>query len=173
MPGNINFQNLPYISFFLIHNIWYPMVYIYMFTCLKTTSPHEGNLKLKELEIWYTNFLYALLSLLEHACITAKKRAPLDTFFRNYEPNYVPEVSLSYLQNMPIYYLLGKHTLSICSFLEYCYMAFVFVHNISCPLERCLVYDTNVHKFFPALNLKTICIKPFTFNNTTFSRYPF
>ena len=144
-----------------------------MFTCLKTTSPHEGNLKLKELEIWYTNFLYALLSLLEHACITAKKRAPLDTFFRNYEPNYVPEVSLSYLQNMPIYYLLGKHTLSICSFLEYCYMAFVFVHNISCPLERCLVYDKNVHKFFPALNLKTICIKPFTFNNTTFSRYPF
>ena len=33
-----------------------------------------------------------------------KKRAPHDSFLRNHEPNCVPEMSLSYLQNMPIYF---------------------------------------------------------------------
>ena len=45
-------------------------------------------------------FLYALLTRLVHSCTAAKKCSPLDTFFGNLEPNRVPEISLSYLQNM-------------------------------------------------------------------------
>ena len=63
-----------------------------------------------------------------HVC-TTRKHAPRDTFFRNHKLNHVSEMSLSYLQNMSIYYPSGKYKLSICSFLEYCY-TIVFVSDI-------------------------------------------
>ena len=37
-------------------------------------------------------------------------------FFKNHEPNRVPEMSLSYMQNMPSYYSSGKYKLSISFF---------------------------------------------------------
>ena len=33
---------------------------------------------------------------------TFASHAPGDTFFRNHEPNRIPEMSFSYLQNLPI-----------------------------------------------------------------------
>ena len=42
---------------------------------------------LKELEILAHSFVYALLRLVPH-----KKHAPRDTFFRNREPNRIPEM---------------------------------------------------------------------------------
>ena len=71
---------------------------------------------LKELEIPAHRFLRAIVHL--------EKRAPRDVFFRNHKPNHVPEISLSYLQNMPIYYHPGKHEISIRSFLEYSAQSF-------------------------------------------------
>ena len=69
---------------------------------------------------------------------TTKKCTPCDTFFRNHEPNRVPEMSLSCLQDMPIFYTSGKYELSIHFSLEYCYTT-VSVHIILClsaPLKR-------------------------------------
>ena len=123
------------------------------------------------MKFWYTILFvwYALLRLLVNACIkVVKKCTPGDTFFRNHEKYCVPKMSLSYLQNMPIYFSSGKYKLSIHSFLIYCY-TIVFGHNFLHPSKWCLVHNKNVHKICSALNLKIICITPFTCNNTTFS----
>ena len=79
------------------------------------------------------NFVCTLLRLPPHVYL--EERAPHDTFFRNHEPNRVPEMSLSYLQNMTIYQPSGKCILSNLSLLQYSY-TIVFVHNILCPLQK-------------------------------------
>ena len=61
------------------------------------------------------------------------KHASCDTFFWNNEPNRVPEMSLNYLQNIPIYCPSGKYKILIYRFLEYCY-TIVFVQDIE-PLK--------------------------------------
>ena len=53
---------------------------------------------------------FVLLRLLVYVCI-AKKRGPCKFFVRNHEVDNVPEIGLSYLQNMPIYYPSRKHKL--------------------------------------------------------------
>ena len=40
-----------------------------------------------------------------------------NTFSTNHKPNQVTEMSLRYLQNMPIYFPSGKYKLSIRSFI--------------------------------------------------------
>ena len=51
---------------------------------------------LKELEILAHSFVYALLRLVPH-----KKHAPRDTFFRNREPNRIPEMRLGCQLRLP------------------------------------------------------------------------
>ena len=124
---------------------------------------------LKELEILRHSFLLALLRLSVHAYSTVvKKCEPCGTFFRNHERNRVPEISLSYSQNMPSYFPSGRYKLSICLFLEYCY-TIVMVDDISRPSNGCLLYDRNVYKILSALNLTLVCINSFTSNKATFS----
>ena len=101
-----------------------PFVSIHLLISIKTTKPHEGSFKvLKKLEILVENFFVCrFFRLLVHVCNTkVKKRALRDTFFRNHEPNRVPETSLSSLQNM-FWFPSAKYKLSIRSFLEYCYI---------------------------------------------------
>ena len=47
----------------------------------------------------------------------------------------LPEMNLSYLQKMPIYYPSGKYKLSNCFFLDYSYII-LFVHGISHPSQK-------------------------------------
>ena len=94
-----------------------------------------------------------LLRLLVHACTTmVKKRAPRDTFFRNYEPNHNPETSLSCHANL--------FPITFNSFLY----ATILVHHIWCPSKGYLVHDRNVH-----MNLTIICIKLFQYFSILFS----
>ena len=71
------------------------------------------------------------------------------TFFRNYEPNRTPEMSLSYLPNMPIYYPSGKDNLSNLYFSEYSYK--ICVHYFM-PLTKvclvCYMIQTTCTNFF-------------------------
>ena len=76
-----------------------------------------------------------------------RARAPNDTFFRNHERNRLPEMSPSYLQNIPTYYLSRKHKLSIPFVLGY-FCTIDFVEDILRPSRECLVHDRNVHKIF-------------------------
>ena len=80
----------------------------------------------------------------------------------------LPELNLSYLQKMPIYYPSGKYKLSNCFFLDYSYII-LFVHGISRPSQK-YVWFGAWHKqraqFFSAMNL-TMFIKLFT--SMTFS----
>ena len=117
-------------------------VSIYVFISTTTTSLHKDNLRAERIGNSDPQFfLYALVRHLVHACtIVVKKHAPWDNFFKNDEPNRVSEMSLSYSQNRPIYFPSGKHKVSICSFLVYCYMT-VFVYDISYSSKGCLVYD--------------------------------
>ena len=69
----------------------------------------------------------------------------------NHESNRVPEMILSYLQNMSFYYPSGKYKLAIHSFF--------FVHDIVL-LKRMFGAWYNVDKIFSALNLTIIFIKP-------------
>ena len=78
-------------------------------------------------------FLDTLLGLLAHMRITVKESTLRDTCFRNHEPNRVPEMSLSYLQHIPIYYTSGKYKLSIRFSLEY----YTIVFHIWCMIETC------------------------------------
>ena len=57
---------------------------------MKTTNPHEGNLRAERIGNSGTNFSCMPCEDLVYACITATKRTPLDTFFRNDEPNDEP-----------------------------------------------------------------------------------
>ena len=114
-------------------------VSIYVFISIKTTSPHEGKLRPERIENSGTLSLYTL-EVLVHMRTTAKELTPCDAFFRNHEPNRVPEMTLSYLQNIPTYYHSGKYKMSIRSALEYCY-TIVFVRDILCPTKGCFVHD--------------------------------
>ena len=142
-----------------------------MFISTKTTSSYVGKCKgWANWKFWNTLFLYALLRLFVHTCATAKKCTPCDTFFfRNLETNRVLQRSFRYLLNMPIYQPSGKYKLSNLSLLEYCY-TIVFINDIFSPSKGYMIYDGNVHKMFSALNLKIICNRSLTYNNTTFSR---
>ena len=77
-------------------------------------------------------------------------------------------MSLSYLQNISIYFNSGKYKLSIRSFLEYFY-TIIFAHVVFYIPQKDFWCMRNVRKIFPALNLTVICIMPFICNNTTFS----
>ena len=93
----------------------------------------------------------------------------LATQWWNYESDCVPEITLSYSQNMAIYFPSAKSKLSISYFLEYCYII-IFVHCISrFYSKRHLVHGKNVYKKLSVLNLTTICIKSFTYNDTALS----
>ena len=72
--------------------------------------------RLKKLKILVNNFFCVpFWDFWYHAC-NRNKSARCDTFFKNHEPNRVPEMSLSYMQNMPSYYSSGKYKLSISFF---------------------------------------------------------
>ena len=78
-----------------------------MFIAIKTTStsPHDGNLGLKELDILVHNIFLCLVgNFTAPRMLHKRKRSPYDTFFRTYDPNCVPEISLTCLQNMHISY---------------------------------------------------------------------
>ena len=58
---------------------------------MKTTSPHEGELRAERIrfsDVPFFVYLEALGAMHHH------KPAPHDTFFRNHEQNCVPEMSL-------------------------------------------------------------------------------
>ena len=69
------------------------------------------------------------------------------TFFRNHEPNHVLEISLSYSQNMLIYFSSEKHRLLIRYFLEYCYII-AFAHNICASLKKMFGHEKCSQHFF-------------------------
>ena len=86
----------------------------------------------KNWEFCYATFLYTLFVETFYACTTTvKKLTPRDTFFRNKEPNRVPETNLSYLQNIPIYFPSRKNRFSIHSFLE-----LVLLQSFWCTIFR-------------------------------------
>ena len=142
-----------------------------MFISIKTTSLHEANSTAERIrnsgteffcmpcwDFWYTR------------APRHKKRAPCDTFFQKQETNRVPEMSPNYLQNMAIQ---GNKALNL-------FLLRVLLHNRFCAqylrsLKGCLVDDTNMPKRFSTMNLRIICIKPFTcnHNNKTFSGHSF
>ena len=108
---------------------------------------------------------YAWLRLSVHTYTTVNNSQTCDNFFRNHEPSRVAEMSLSYSQNMPIYYSSGKCELSICSFLEDCYNC--FHARYFTPLEKIFgEWQTCTRKFFSP----EFVGKPFTWQ--TF-KYPF
>ena len=91
-----------------------------------------------------------LLRLLVHVCTTKmEKPSPCHTFFRNHEPNRVPETSLSYLQNMSIYFPSVKYKLSIRSLLE-CYTIVLVCHFFFVPLNKRMfgAWEKSAHNFF-------------------------
>ena len=50
---------------------------------MKTTTPHEGNLRAERIENFVIQFFcMPCLRLLVHVCTTAKKRAPRGHFFQ-------------------------------------------------------------------------------------------
>ena len=57
-------------------------------------------------------------------------------FFRNYEPNPVPDMNLSYLQSMSIYYPSRKYKLSMRFFLE-SPCPIVFVPLVCLQIDGC------------------------------------
>ena len=71
-----------------------------MFISIKASSSHEGSFRAERNENSGKHFFYTWL---RHA-FSGNESAHCDTFFRNHEPNRVRELSLSYMQNMPIYY---------------------------------------------------------------------
>ena len=78
----------------------------------------------------------------------------LVTFFRNHEPNRIPEMSLSYLPNMQIYYPSKKDKLSNRFFSEY--SCTICVHYFMPLTKVCLIWymiQTTCKSFFRALNL--------------------
>ena len=82
----------------------------------KTFSSHELLSGMKELETQVHNFLCTLLRLLVPCMHLEENRATRDTFFWNHEPNHVLEMSLSYLQNIPIYHPLENINLQFVPF---------------------------------------------------------
>ena len=107
---------------------------IKLFISIEATSPHESNLRAERNRNLFHNFFVYILEYFRCYACSTKKRAPRYTFFKNHELNCVPYMSISYLENMPIYCPLRKYKLSVRSFLDYCY-SIVFVHDIV-PLKR-------------------------------------
>ena len=79
----------------------------------KTTTLHEHNIRAASMEILVSNFCMCLDEKFGATRATQRNVSPCDTFIRNYEPNRVPEMSLSYFQNMLTCYSSGKYKLSI------------------------------------------------------------
>ena len=100
-----------------------------MFKSIKTTSPHEVNLRTERirnsgaqlfvpcLDFWWTRAPRRNMYL-------AKK------ILRIRAPSRVPEMNLSYLQKMPIYCPSGEYKLLIRFFLKYCATQSLFSHTI-------------------------------------------
>ena len=64
-----------------------------MFISIKTISPHEGNSRAERIgnpctQFFHMSCLKALLAHMHH------NKETCDTFFRNHEPNCVPEMEL-------------------------------------------------------------------------------
>ena len=116
---------------------------------LRPNSSHKGNFSTERNRISGAHFFCTLFRICGCHKSTSKNHALGDTFFRNHQPNGIPEMSLSYFQNMSVYYTSGKHILSILSFSLYN----SFNQDISCSTERCLLHDTNVQKIFYTMNL--------------------
>ena len=70
-------------------------------------------------QFWYTTFFCMRLLFVEtfSACVHdhSEEAYTVILFLRNHEPNGTSGTSLSYLQNMPIYFSLGKYKFSIRS----------------------------------------------------------
>ena len=111
--------------------------------------------RLKIFEILVHNFIVCFVEIFSaYLHTTVKRHARLDTFFRNHEPNRVPEIGLSFSNEL------------------HPFLAQYFMHHFShhFPSKVRLGHDRNVIKLFSPLNLTIICINPFfTSNNTTFS----
>ena len=142
-----------------------PSVSLYVFIYIKTITAHKGNLRAERLEILLPSFFVCLVETF-NARLHHRGKTCISWFFVR---NRVPEMGLSYLQNIQVYYPSVKYELLIRFFLDYCY-TIIFVKNILCPSKGCLVHDTNKHKIMSVLNLTIICIKPFTCNSTNFSK---
>ena len=74
---------------------------------MKTPNPYERNLRAERIRNSGVQFFcvpFETLDDMRHH----EERAPRDTLFKNYEPNCITEISLSYLQNMSICYPPGK-----------------------------------------------------------------
>ena len=84
-----------------------------MLVSTKTTTLHEHNIRAASMEILVSNFCMCLDETFGATRATQRNVPPCDTFIRNYEPNRVPEMSLSYFQNMPTYYPSGKYKLLV------------------------------------------------------------
>ena len=136
------------------------------FISVKTTSPHKDNFSAERIRNSGAQFF--CVSCWDFMChtTTMKKHAPHDTFFKNHELNRVTEISLSYIQNIPIYCPSGEYKFSVRFFLDYWY-TIVFVQYCA-PQNDVWWMIQMCTKFCSALNLTIIFIKPFTCNNTNF-----
>ena len=116
---------------------------------MESTSLYEVDLRVEKIRFSGPHFFFVCVCvfLVETLGVMRHHKemysSPSDTFFRNHEPNRVPERTfcLSYLQNMPTYYPLVNSKLSVRSFLEYCYTVF-FVKlcsykNVWCMIQMC------------------------------------
>ena len=112
------------------------------------------------------NFFVSPVETFGASLVPHEETCTLWLFFRSRRPNWAPEMSLSYLQNMTTYYPLWKYILSICFSLKYCY----FVHNNSefvhlKTMVRCMLQK---HKeMFQHWIWQQFFIKSFTCNNAT------
>ena len=132
----------------------------YNFFINKTYSLHKVNFRAERNSGAY--FFVCLVETFDvtHTC-TSKKSSPCDiTFFQKSWTKSCTKLSLSYFQNMPIYYSSGKFKISIRFFWEYCY-AIVFVYDISWPTEWCLSMTRTWTKFFQPGIWLTVFMKPF------------
>ena len=84
-----------------------------MLVSTKTTALHEHNIRATGIKILVSNFCVCLDETFGATRATQRNVPPCDTFIRNYEPNRVPEMSLSYFQNMLTCYSSGKYKFSI------------------------------------------------------------
>lgn len=112
----------------------------------RPTSSHKGNFSPERIRNSGAQFFCTLFRICGCHASTPKNHALDDTFFRIHEPNRIPEMSLSYFQNMSVYYTSGKYILSILSFSLYNF----FNQDISCSTESvCCMIQTCKKTFMP------------------------
>ena len=93
-----------------------------MFISINTTNSHERNFRAAKIGNSTVHFSGWLVETFGATRASRRNVHPRDTVFKNHEPNRVPDMSLGYFQNIPIYYTSEKYKLSIRSFLDYfCY----------------------------------------------------